>query len=158
YDKDIEGQVERRCPRLFESSFYLVSKIEGNNDVGFKFFYNDIYESDTNNNNNSFSAQNHISILNDGENPLTIRAIINAAQYSSGYSTIQSLLPGIVKVSFTTTGQIERRCKRTFEDDFYMVSKVSGCTYLGLQFNIDDDNSKLFAWTSAVDYWPSPRK
>ncbi|KAF0428026.1 hypothetical protein F8M41_005923 [Gigaspora margarita] len=40
YDKDIEGQVERRCPKLFESSFYLVSKIEGNNDVGFKFFYN----------------------------------------------------------------------------------------------------------------------
>ncbi|CAG8790196.1 22368_t:CDS:2 [Gigaspora margarita] len=37
YDKDIEGQVERRCPKLFESSFYLVSKIEGNNDVGFIF-------------------------------------------------------------------------------------------------------------------------
>ncbi|KAF0427250.1 hypothetical protein F8M41_006083 [Gigaspora margarita] len=40
YEKDIEGQVGRRCPRLFESSFYLVSKIEGNNDVGLKFFYN----------------------------------------------------------------------------------------------------------------------
>ncbi|CAG8841293.1 22394_t:CDS:2, partial [Gigaspora margarita] len=96
-------------------------------------------------------------------------------------ATIQSLLPGIVEISFTTSdkvldpyaleaceykliyfenfeGQIERRCKRAFEDDFYMISKVSGSTYWGLQFTIGDDNSKLSAWTSAVDYWPSPRK
>ncbi|KAF0427248.1 hypothetical protein F8M41_006081 [Gigaspora margarita] len=125
------------------------------------FAISDIYKSDTNNNSNSFSKQNHNSILND--------------------ATIQSLLPGIVKVSFTTSdkvldpyaletceykliyfenfeGQIERRCKRAFEDDFYMVSKVSGSTYLGLQFTLCDDNSKLFIWISAVDYCPSPRK
>ncbi|RIB05597.1 hypothetical protein C2G38_2118002, partial [Gigaspora rosea] len=289
YNKDIKGHIERKCPKAFESDFYLVSKVEGNSDEGFKFYqeesevatvspneqyrekrdiavnddspftslipglytiyynylkrkshaqdltripktyqlrwnswylydYNyviestvytpfaisDIYESNTNNNSNSFSTQNYISILNDGENPLTTRAIINAAQYTSGYyevqeffyksgsqdyfdtlittkATIQSLLPGIVKVSFTTSdkvldpyaleaceykliyfenfeGQIERRCKRAFEDDFYMISKVSGSTYWGLQFTLGNDNSKLSAWTSAVDYWPSPRK
>ncbi|KAF0413841.1 hypothetical protein F8M41_007745 [Gigaspora margarita] len=92
----------------------------------------------------------------------------------------KSLLPEIVNLSFTTShkvldpyaletceykliyfenfeGQIERRCKRAFEDDFYMVSKVSGSTYLGLQFTLCDDNSKLFTWISAVYYCPSPR-
>ncbi|CAG8790197.1 22369_t:CDS:2 [Gigaspora margarita] len=290
YNKDIKGHIERRCPKALESDLYLVSKVEGNSDEGFKFFqdrnevatvspieqyrekrcvyivniinpldiavnddspftslipglytiyydylkrkshaqdltripkiyqlrwnswywndYNyviestvytpfaisDIYELNTNN----------ISILNYGENPLTTRAIINAAQYTSGYyevqeffykpgsqdyfdtltttkATIQSLLPGIVEVSFTTSdkvldpyaledceykliyfenfeGQIKRRCKRAFEDDFYMISKVSGSTYWVLQFTIGDDNSKLSSWTSAVDYWPSPRR
>ncbi|RIB05593.1 hypothetical protein C2G38_2219243 [Gigaspora rosea] len=252
YNKDIEGQIERRCPRAFESGFYLISNVTGNSDLGFKFFqneselatvsqktqyrekreivvndnapftslipglytiyydylirkshardvtripkiyqlrwnswfwydYNYVIESmdytpftilnnnntiqdiKLNNNNNNISTQN---------NPLTVRAIINAVQYISGYyevqeffyqpgsqdyfdtlvtskATIQSLLPGIVEISFITSdkvldpyaleaceykltyfenyeGQIERRCKRAFENDFYMISKVSG--------------------------------
>ncbi|CAG8778822.1 36712_t:CDS:2, partial [Racocetra persica] len=289
YEEDIKGHIERRCPKAFESDFYIVAKVEGNGDIGFKFFndgnefatvssksqcrekkdvvvndnspftslipglytiyydylkrksharditripntyqlrwnswhqydYNyviesavyphfilsDIYESNMTSNNNSSSKQNDTLSLNSEKNPLTIRAIINAAQYKSGYYEVQeffykpgsqdyydslittrvilnSLLPGIVEVSFTTSdkvldpyaleaceykliyfknleGQIKRRCKRAFEDDFYMVSQVSGSTYWGLKFTLGEDESKLSAWTSAVYYWPSPRR
>ncbi|KAF0486655.1 hypothetical protein F8M41_022646 [Gigaspora margarita] len=283
YNKDIEGQIERRCPKAFETGFYLISNVTGNSDVGFRFFQNEselatvsqktqyrekrdivvndnspftslipglyiiyydylnrksharditripkIYQLRWNswfwydynyviestdytpftilnnnntiqdiklNNNNNFSTKN---------NPLTVRAIINAVQYISGYyevqeffyqpdsqdyfdtlvtakATIQSLLPGIVEISFITSdkvldpyaleacdykltyfenyeGQIERRCKRAFEEDFYMVSQVSGSTYWGLKFTFGEDKSNLSASTSAVYYWPSPRR
>ncbi|CAG8529614.1 9217_t:CDS:2, partial [Scutellospora calospora] len=272
YDKDIEGHVERRCPRAFESNFYSVSRVVGNNDVGFKFFqdeneeivvndnspftslipglyaiyydylkhkshaqditripkiyqlrwnswfwsdYNyviesnvyssyaisDVYELEITKNNSTQDIK-----LNDNkdDNPFTVRAIIDAVQYTSGYyevreffyksgskdyfntlktasATVESLLPGIVYISFSTTdkvldsyaleaceykfvyfetlnGQIERRCKRAFEDDFYIVSQVNGSTYYGLEFTFGNDNSKLSARTSAVYYWPSPRR
>ncbi|CAG8434876.1 6793_t:CDS:2 [Scutellospora calospora] len=272
YYEDIVGHIERRCPKMFEYSFYPVSRVEVNNDIGLKFFqdgsefatisskaqvrekrditsrtgyhknsqlrwnswfwadYKYIIESSvyipfiisdehkfeiTNNNttldikltddkNNSFFTPNHTSLLNNDDNPLTIRANIDAVQYNSGYykvqeffykpgsqdyfktlitasATVQSLSPGIVEISFSTSdkvldpytleaceyklfyfeelnGQIERRCKRALEDDFYMISKVSGSTYWGLEFTFGDNNSNLSARTSEVDYWPSPRR
>ncbi|KAF0427249.1 hypothetical protein F8M41_006082 [Gigaspora margarita] len=172
-EKKSHAQDLARIPKIYQSrwnSWYCCDYnyvIEST--VYTLFAISDIYKSDTNNNSNSFSKQKHNSILNDGENSLTIRAIIIAAQYSSGYyevqeffykpgsriyfdtlittkATIQTLLPGIVKDSFTTSdkvldpyaletceykliysenfeSQIERRCKRAFEDDFYMVFK-----------------------------------
>ncbi|CAG8779557.1 35812_t:CDS:2, partial [Gigaspora margarita] len=36
--KDFEGYIERRCNRAKEHSFYLVSQVEGNTDLGLKFF------------------------------------------------------------------------------------------------------------------------
>ncbi|CAG8677837.1 8112_t:CDS:2, partial [Racocetra fulgida] len=211
YEEDIKGHIERRCPKASESNFYIVSKVEGNSNYDYNyviestvyppFITSDIYESNMTSNNNSSSKQNDSLSLNDDKNSSTIRAIINAAHYESGYYEVQeffykpgsqdyydslittkvilnSLLPGIVEVSFTTSdkvldpyaleaceykliyfknleGQIKRRCKRAFEDDFYMVSQVSGSTYWGLKFTLGDDDSKLSASTSAVYYWPS---
>ncbi|CAG8501747.1 20043_t:CDS:2 [Dentiscutata erythropus] len=280
YNEDFKGHIERRCPKALESDFYLVSMVEGNSDEGFKFFqegnevatvsskeqyrekrdivvndnspfvslipglytiyydylkrkshaqditripkiyqlrwnswylydYNYVIESKVYthfaiSDINELNTTNNNNISTNDENPLTIRATLNAAQYTSGYyevkeffyklgsqdyfdtlitakATIQSLLPGIVEISFITSdkvldpyaleaceykliyfenfeGQIERRCKRAFEDDFYMVSQVSGSTYRGLQFTLGEDKSKLSASTSAVDYWPSLRR
>ncbi|CAG8527104.1 844_t:CDS:2 [Cetraspora pellucida] len=270
YDEDIKGHVERKCPRAFESNFYQVSKVEGNSDVGFKFFndgnefatvsskvqyrekrqvfnvvvndnspftslipglytiyydylkrkshaqdltripkiyqlrwnswywgdYNyvieskfysffaisDIYESKMSNNDNISFKQNCISSSNDDENnKFSFRQNYTSPLNLTAKVTLQSLLPGIVDVSFITSdkvidpyaleaceykliyfenleGQIKRRCKRAFEDDFYMVSKVSGSTYWGLNFSPGEDESSLSAWISAVYYWPSRRR
>ncbi|CAG8620107.1 7856_t:CDS:2, partial [Gigaspora margarita] len=234
YNKDIEGQIERRCPKAFESGFYLISNVTGNNDEGFKFFQNESEPATVSqktqyrekrdivvNDNSPFTSlipglyiiyydylnrKSHARDITRIPKIYQLRwnTIINAIQYISGYyevqeffyqpdsqdyfdtlvtakATIQSLLPGIVEISFITSdkvldpyaleacdykltyfenyeGQIERRCKRAFEEDFYMVSQVSGSTYWGLKFSFGEDKSKLSASTSAVYYWPSPRR